>query len=263
MGRIINYGRLVKRNYYPWTNLDRVTAEYDFDFESFYDDLLNKLYEHNLFYDDYANAETEVFFTVIEDDDPPCFIDGEDSCYNPHTFRFLAYNEKYDNEKILYHLFKEHKIKDSNIVEEIILPDSWKTPKIDLKPLRNCTNLTRFEISDNIELLNREYIPTKNMRKLRLKISGSFDSYIEHIQKMKKLKSLSLGLVDESDQIDLTPIITTNTKIEELGISTNDKKVNIKQLYKLKNLEDLFLHEIHNIDFHSLYKFEKLKLLWI
>ncbi len=260
MGEVINYGDLVKRNYYSWTNLNRATVNYDFDFESFYDDLLNKLYEHNLFYDDYANADTEVFFTVIEEDDPPCFIDGEDSCYNPHTFRFLVYNEKYDNENIFYHLFKEHKIKDPNIVEQISI-GPWKTPKIDLEPLRNCTNLTCLEIDYNIELNNIEYIPTKNIRRLKLKVSGPIDRYIEHIQKMKELKSLSLRVVDESAQIDLTPITTTNTKIEILSISTNDKKVNIKSLYKLKNLNRTLLVNIHDIDFHSLYKLEKLERL--
>lgn len=262
MGEIINYGKIVKRNYYPWTNLDRATVEHDFDFESFYDDLLNKLYEHNLFYNDYADADTEVFFTVKEDDDKPCFTDGEKSCYNPHTFKFLVYTKKHDNEKILYYLFKEHKIKEPNIVEEITLR-SWKTPKMDLEPLKNCTNLTSFEINPSIDLIDIEYIPTKNIRILSFWSSRPFYSYIEHIQKMKKLKSLSLHVLDETAQIDLTPITTTNTKIEKLCISTNYKKVNIKTLYKLKNLEEIYLNALHDIDFHSLYKLEKLEQLYI
>lgn len=264
MGEIINYGKLIKRNYYPWTNLDRATIEYsDWDFEGLYEDLLNKLYDHNLFYDDYAhNRETEVFFTVKEDDDTPCFTDGDDNCYNPHTLRFLVYNEKYDNENILYHLFKEHKIKDPNIVEKISI-GPWKTLNIDLEPLKNCTNLTCLEIDFNIELINKEYIPTKNIRELKFKVSRPIDSYIKLIQEMKELKSLSLHVVDETAQIDLTPITTTNTKLRILEISTNGKKVNIKPLYKLKNLEVIALYNIHNIDFHSLYRLEKLENLVI
>lgn len=262
-GAIPYIGSIVKRNYYPWTEFrDIIIVNEEDDGERIHDDLLEKLYSHNLFYVDYK-SNTE--FKQIEDTNTS-YLEEDYRIYEPHTSISLLHNKKHDNENILDHLFKEHKINDPNIIEEIEL-HFLETPKINLEHLKNCSNLTSLKIQGNRNLFdidNIEYIPTKNMRELRLKISGTFDSYIKHIQKMKELDELSLSFY-VSDQIDLTPITTSNTKINSLYISANynKEKVNIKQLYKLKNLEHLFLYKMHNIDFHSLSNLEKLSLLWI
>ncbi len=259
-------GNIVKRNYYPSTDFSNVWISCegykDISDELLYslsDDLQEKLSSHNLFHVDYQDLTAK--FTHGEDDNIYCFTDGKNECHEPHTWIPLIYNKKHDNENLLSHLFREHKIKDSSIVEEIQLY-SLKTPKINLEHLKNCTNLSVLEIYD-IDLIDIELIPTKNIRTLSFQSSRPLDSYIKHIHEMKKLTYLSLSFVNDSSLIDLTPITTTNQKIEYLGISTNYKKINIKNLYKLKNLWMVVLNRILDIDFHSLYKLEKLEKLVI
>ncbi len=255
---IHDIGLIVKRNY-PRTEIGNVYIDCEGHDSDLSDDLMEKLNSHNLFNYDYKDIETD--FTDVENENRCCFTDGKNECHEPHSTILLRYNKKYDNENILYHLFKELKINEPSIVEEIELR-SLETPKINLEHLKNCTNLTCLEIY-NIDLIDIELIPTKNIRKLSFQSSRPLDSYIKHIHEMKELTYLSLGFVNNSSLIDLTPITTTNQKIEYLGISTNYKKINIKKLYKLKNLWMIQLIRIHDIDFHSLYKLEKLEKLVI
>lgn len=251
-------GYLTKRNY-PWVDIDNVYIYCEGYNDSLSVDLMEKLDSHNLFYYDYKGMET--YFIDEENENRNCFTDGDREYHEPHSTISLLYNKKYDDENILSHLFKEHKIEDHSTVEEIQI-HSLKTSKINLKHLKNCTNLTCLLISD-FDLIDIELIPTRNIRELSFRSSRPLSSYIKHIHEMKELVHLSLSIMDETPLIDLTLITTANQKIEYLGISTNYKKINIKKLYKLKNLEMVVFSNIHDIDFHSLYKLEKLKQLVI